>query len=74
MGRDGGVGFRTSEGNAETGAQKTKWREFTTEMVTDQHFPDQTLFSHLPQQAGAAFRGSGFGESDPRERTGVDCH
>ena len=38
MGGDGGS-FGTSEGNAETGAWKTKWREFTTEMVTNQHFP-----------------------------------
>ena len=31
--------FKTSEGKAATVAQKAKRREFTTEMVAEQHFP-----------------------------------
>ena len=44
--------FGTSEGNAETSARKTKWREFTTEMVTNQHFPDDTVFTPASASRG----------------------
>lgn len=34
-----GGSFQTSEGSAVVGAQETKWREFTTEVIVEQHFP-----------------------------------
>ena len=38
-GREGSS--RISKGNAATGAQKAKQREFTTEIAAEQHFPDK---------------------------------
>ena len=34
------------EGSATAGAQKAKWREFTTEIIADQHFPAEKWFAH----------------------------
>lgn len=30
------------------GAQKAKWREFTTEIIAEQHFPAKKQFTCLP--------------------------
>ena len=32
--------FGISEGNTATGGCKTKWREFTKEIIAKEHFPD----------------------------------
>ena len=68
-GRDGQGSFRTLEGNsAATDAQKAKQREFTTEIIADQHFPAEKWFAHPLRWMGAGCWGC-----SPRERTGVEC-
>ena len=68
-GRDGQGSFRTLEGNsAATDAQKAKQREFTTEIIADQHFPAEKWFAHPLRWMGAGCWGC-----NPRERTGVEC-
>ena len=49
LGAETGGSFGTSEGNAETGDKKAKWREFITETVAKQHYPVKNQLAHQLQ-------------------------
>ena len=49
--------FGTSEVNAATGAWKAKRKEFTREIIAEQHFPDEkrTVLLHPPRRVGPGY-------------------
>ena len=68
-----GTGVLGTEGSPTVGTQKTKQREFITEIFKEKHFPAKKRFT-LPTTRGALVLRFTLWGSDSRERSNVGCH